>query len=556
MRLFLLVINCFHFIIGSTQTEVPVVPVYVALPQNNINILKEKLNDISNPLSTNYGNWLKRDEINKFVYPPKNHQQIVIDWISKYDTNKLQNNGDSITFETSKPTAIKMFNITNNNEDTGPLVNYTIPLHLRNYIEFVEMSTKKIKRKIKKNNQNFNPQIDDRYFGREPLLNLYNVPFESLDRKVSGGLIEYQNNAGFLENDLNNQQILNEQYLQNATTIIGGNVGIDTESELDVQMLSQSANGINIWYWTSPYWLYSFAVDFYNSDIIPDVISMSWGWSEREQCDIIDCVNITSTQYVERVNNEYLKIALRGVTLVVSSGDAGAPGRTNELCEDSQPINPAFPGSSPYVTSVGATFVPVDNTTYNFTTPLCLNDGCITSKNEKAIRFDSVGWTAGGGFNLYNNNTPTWQKKEVDSYLQSGIPLPSKENVNYNGRAYPDISAIGHSCPTVIDGQLGGVDGTSCSAPVVAGLLSIINNELWRHRHLKLGFANPLLYYMFQNCKECFQDVTDGYNWCTEETCCSNETEFGFKAKKGYDPVSGLGTLNVKNILNFIKKLY
>jgi subtilase family serine protease len=552
MRLFLLVINIFHVIIGSTFE----VPVYVALHQNNINILQDHLTDISNPLSVNYGKWMKRDEINKLVHPPENHQNIVVEWLKTYNIHKLQNNGDSITFSTNGNIIMKMFNITNDRVDTSRFVNYTIPIHLRKYIEFVEMSSTKMKRKIKQNYTDFDSQTDDRYFGREPLLALYNVPPSNLQGNVSGALIEYQNNGGFLNMDLNIQQFINDQNVQNASKIVGGNIDIDVESELDVQLMSQASDGIEMWFWTSPYWLYSFAVDFYNSEHIPDIISMSWGWSERDQCDIMDCVNITSQQYVERVNNEYLKIALRGVTIVVSSGDAGAPGRTNEGCNIRQPINPVFPGSSPYVTSAGATFVSIDNTTRNYTTPLCLIDGCITSSNEKSIRYDSVGWTAGGGFNLYNNKTPTWQKKEVDSYLQSGIPLPSKENVNYNGRAYPDISAIGHSCPTIIDGQLGGVDGTSCSAPVVAGLLSIINNALWKYHHLKLGFANPLLYYMYEKCPECFQDVTDGYNWCTEETCCSNKTEFGFEATKGYDPVSGLGTLHVKNILSFIKKLY
>ena len=34
--------------------------------------------------------------------------------------------------------------------------------------------------------------------------------------------------------------------------------------------------------------------------------------------------------------------------------------------------------------------------------------------------------------------------------------------------------------------------------------------------------------------------------------CCDNATEFGFKASKGYDPVTGLGTLNIGNILEFL----
>ena len=67
------------------------------------------------------------------------------------------------------------------------------------------------------------------------------------------------------------------------------------------------------------------------------------------------CDNITSQQYVSRVNAEYMKLALRGLTIMVSSGDSGAPGRTNLDCDDdSDTVHAVFPGSSPWVTSVGA----------------------------------------------------------------------------------------------------------------------------------------------------------------------------------------------------------
>ena len=49
------------------------------------------------------------------------------------------------------------------------------------------------------------------------------------------------------------------------------------------------------------------------------------------------------------------------------------------------------------------------------------------------------------------------------------------------------------------------------------------------------------------------EQITDGYNWCTEASCCDNATQFGFNASKGYDPVSGLGTLNINNIVDFLK---
>ena len=205
---------------------------------------------------------------------------------------------------------------------------------------------------------------------------------------------------------------------------------------------------------------------------------------------------VPSLQYVNRVNIEYMKIVLRGTTMTVSSGDAGAPGRTNEECDVNNPINPVFPGSSPFVVSVGATYTDKTNKTRDYKSPICLNNACITDNNEKSISFDNVGWTAGGGFDLTRNSTPWWQKSVVDKYLNSGVQLPPDTNFNRNGRAYPDVSALGHSCPTYINGQLGGVDGTSCSSPVVAGLLTIIKEHLWKTKKIKIGHINPLLYYI------------------------------------------------------------
>jgi subtilase family serine protease len=552
MQLSLLFGFIINYVSGKIFTEVPV---YVALKQHNIAILQNRLLNISNPLSINYGQWMKYEEINKFIHPTPQHQQKVLDWISNYDTTEIYNYGDSIKF-LAKPTIIMdMFGLSN--KKSYHLIGYSIPMHLRHIIEFVEMHSNSINKTVKRNYKSVDNKTDDRYFGREPLLNLYNVPVSyNLEHNVSGGLIEYQSIGGFTNADLTIQQVANEQDINKDLIIVGNNEGTDDESELDVQLMSQAADGIQLWFWESPYWLYSLAVDFYNSENSPNVISMSWGWSEDSQCDIIDCTNITSKQYVQRVNNEYLKIALTGTTIVTASGDAGAPGRTNQQCDSSRPINPVFPGSSPYVTSVGATYVNLDNTTINYTTPLCLKKGCITSSDEKSIRYDSVGWTAGGGFDIYHNETPIWQKKAVTKYLHSGVILPNKAHFNRNGRAYPDISAIGHSCPTYLGGSLQALDGTSCSSPVIAGLLAIINNFLWTHHKIKLGFANPLLYHIQEYCTNCFQDITDGYNWCTEGGCCENTTDYGFRAIKGYDPVSGLGTPNIGNIVNFIKGMF
>lgn len=535
----------------SSLTTVLSRPVYLALPQHNIPVLRRLLDDISNPTSVNYGKWMSPKQINLLVSPPVEHQTQVLEWVSAYNVDSVKNYGDSIVFSAERPVLNQMFNLTGEQEES--LTGYTIPEHLRHAIEFVEMFTRQIPHNTKINVTRLDNKTDDRYFGREPLLHMYNVSDINLQGNVSGCLVEYQNNSGYTDNDVYKSQTANSQSENRVEVIVGSNYAFDDESELDVQLMSQAADGIRLWYWNSPYWLYSFAVDFYNTEDVPDVVSMSWGWAEDSQCSIIDCRNISSQQYVERVNNEYLKISLRGTTLLAASGDAGAPGRTNEGCDSERPINPVFPGSSPYVLSIGGTAVNVDGSQMNYTSPICQNNSCITSSHEFSISFDKVGWTAGGGFDLYGNQTPTWQQEAVTGYLESGVTLPDSSNFNKYGRAYPDLSAIGHSCPTYINGMLGGVDGTSCSTPVVAGLIAIINHQMWEKHQTRLGFANPMFYYLHRHCPDCFQDIVDGYNWCTEQTCCHNKTDYGFQATKGYDPVTGLGTLNIGRILSFLQ---
>ena len=55
---------------------------------------------------------------------------------------------------------------------------------------------------------------------------------------------------------------------------------------------------------------------------------MSYGWAEWDQCDpsvFPECfIGGDSEVYAKRTNTEFMKLGLRGVTLLASSGDAGA----------------------------------------------------------------------------------------------------------------------------------------------------------------------------------------------------------------------------------------
>ena len=54
-----------------------------------------------------------------------------------------------------------------------------------------------------------------------------------------------------------------------------------------------------------------------------------------------------------------------------------------------------------------------------------------------------------------------------------------------------------------------------------------------------------------------FNDLTEGNNWCTENTCCpvrlDKGSNFGYMASKGWDPVYGLGSPNFGNMLEWLR---
>ena len=84
--------------------------------------------------------------------------------------------------------------------------------------------------------------------------------------------------------------------------------------------------------------------------------------------------------------------------------------------------------------------------------------------------------TSGGGFSTYYPQ-PMWQSNVVSSYFKSVLSTSKAPVPGYNsaGRGYPDISAQGTNYVVFIGGAPYLVSGTSASAPVVAGMLSLIN---------------------------------------------------------------------------------
>jgi tripeptidyl-peptidase-1 len=124
-----------------------------------------------------------------------------------------------------------------------------------------------------------------------------------------------------------------------------------SESSLDLEYLMAISQTSPTTYWYSSDWMMGWIFKVASATAPPKVLSISYGSPEPHK-DHMDIFNI-----------EAMKLGLQGVTLVASSGDDGAIGSmdsttstnldTARLCGYSV----AFPASSPYVTSVGATQV-------------------------------------------------------------------------------------------------------------------------------------------------------------------------------------------------------
>src|SRR5581483_1156460 len=99
-------------------------------------------------------------------------------------------------------------------------------------------------------------------------------------------------------------------------------------------------------------------------------------------------------------------------------------------------------------------------------------------------------------------------------------------------------------------GSFTGVGGTSAGAPTFAGILALINQATNSNG---LGNVNPMLYSLAASTPNAFHDISSGDNKvpCTSGTknCASGTTSIGFTTSAGYDPVTGLGSLDVANLI-------
>merc|ERR1719359_2210808 len=247
---------------------------------------------------------------------------------------------------------------------------HSVPLKVHAAIDFVEGISdfpmhRSSSRKSPKPDGTEAPQTAIPLVAPQTLKEMYKVPPDYKLSKVSQGPAEFQDDTSYNKEDLKTffAQGTHEA-AETVSDIVGPYDGSqpDTEATLDVQYITSIGQKQVNWFWTSESWMYTFSHNFFNHATVPDPVSISWGWAEDQQCSAgisqAECqtLGINSEGYVQRVNIEFMKIGLRGVSIFVASGDSGANGRSDPTCTDTK-LHSSFPGSSPYVTTVGATML-------------------------------------------------------------------------------------------------------------------------------------------------------------------------------------------------------
>lgn len=238
-------------------------------------------------------------------------------------------------------------------------------------------------------------------------------------------------------------------------------------------------------------------------------LSISYGQDEIQQ----------GQSAIKAENTALIQLASQGITVLVSAGDNGAYGRSGSASIPAH-LEAPDPGSQPYVTSVGGT------TLFTFA-----NEAYLQEEVWNDLGFGNG--ATGGGVSSYWP-IPTWQSP---AFVTGNGGSPTKRNV-------PDVAAIGNPLTGVavyskINGGWIQIGGTSASAPIWAGYISILNAGLqYSGVGAGVGFFNPTWYGLFSLGYGNPLDVVDGTN--------GNAQIFGtagYSAGPGYDNCTGLGSI-------------
>jgi subtilase family serine protease len=224
---------------------------------------------------------------------------------------------------------------------------------------------------------------------------------------------------------------------------------------------------------------------------LPTTIGCSWGWTPADPSTL---------------NPYFEKMASQGQNFFAASGDSSTWSSRNE----------AWPADNAYIVSVGGT----DLVTASAAGPW---------KSETA-------WTdSGGGISPDGIAIPSWQQLSgvINSSNKGSTTLRNGPDVAANANFTFYVCADQTTCTANEYG------GTSFAAPMWAGYVALVNQQLAANGDPTIGFINPTIY---------SQNVTSSY--AADFHDITSGTSGSYSAVTGYDLVTGWGSPNGTGLIN------
>ena len=478
-----------------------------AIKQANVEWLEAKLKAVSYPSSPDYTNYMNFDEIADHVYGQPESVQALLKTLASAGISessaRFTLGRDFAVVDMPVVAAEQLFSTDfyhYQHEDYPELTTMTspsfkLPASLVGHVDFVSGVSsfpKPVSRPIKRKSEHTDmSSVTPTTLAKDYNTSNYVATNDGNSQGIAAFLKQYYDPT-----DLAKFQKRFDLPVKPIAKEVGKNIPDDpgAEANLDVQYISATGRGVDTWFISISTYSNGRQEDFLswilgqiNTTNSPWVHSASYG----------DVESSIESDYIQRMDNEFMKFGISGRTVLFATGDSGVQCRKGKFTPD-------WPTSSPYVTAVGGT-----------------------------VTLEEVWSDGGGGFsNVFP--MPDYQKQVVEAYLKSGN-APSTKQFNPSGRAYPDVSAFAVNFEIIDDGLPLPVDGTSCAAPTFAGIVSILNDVRLNSGKKTLGFLNPLLYQTLMG--QGFFDVTEGTNG-------NGFSCHGFRAVKGWDPASGWGSPN------------
>jgi subtilase family serine protease len=421
------------------------------------------------------------------------------------------------------------------------------------------------------------------YFSPGDIKVAYNInPVYSAGYDGSGQKIALVGQSAISLSDIENFQQAAGLTVKDPTLVLVPGTGTSTlssgdesESDLDLEWSGAIAPGAEIVFVyagshpnAGAFDAIEYAVD---QDLAP-IISSSYGECEAE----LDGFSLEAS---------FQQAESQGQTVLAASGDDGSTDcyigeNTNDPSQSvQQSIAVDYPASSPYVTGMGGTEVSPANSAY-LTSGTAYWEGsngndviasALQYLPEVAWNDDApncgqnncLGSSGGGASSLFSK--PSWQtgvpgipsdgKRDVpDLALYASASFPGYLYCTSDSSAWDTADGQQASCNSGFrDGATGLLTiagGTSFAAPIFAGVVALINQKA--NYASGQGLINPTLYKLASDSStyaSAFHDITQGNNDCTAGSpYCANTK--GFSAGTGYDQVTGLGSINVDNLIS------